>query len=316
MTANRRTCSISWLLAAVLVTPSTAASAAPPVEPTPTPVDEENQKIDRAQELFALGESTFHLGQYNSTIELWEEAYALLPTSMRAERAELQVSLADVHRRAHEKNPDPEHLRAAQRLYTDYLDAVDVDDPARVEIEAELEAVSTELAELEAELARIELAAAAAKAATESARAAGETEAEAALSHYKAERAEDQRRARVGIERKWITGGLLIGIGTVSVGTMVAGLALGADADRRGQEVAPERPVNTFDAAEQRRQLTILLRDGTTYNQIAWTSGIIGGALLISGTMLLVVATLQHERSNTDRHVRLHPGPSGLEVRF
>ena len=110
--------SISLLLAAVLI--------APPVEEIPVPIDEQNQKLGRAQELFALGESTLHLGQYNSTIELWEEAYGLLPTSMLAERAELQVSLADVHRRAYEQNPDPEHLRAAKRLYTDYLDTVDV----------------------------------------------------------------------------------------------------------------------------------------------------------------------------------------------
>ena len=47
-----------------------------------------------------------------------------------------------------------------------------------------------------------------------------------------------------------------------------------------------------------------------------WTTGIIGGALLISGSVLLVIATLQHNRARADSHARLHPGVSGLEVRF
>jgi hypothetical protein len=294
-------------ITAVLWMSSTVASAAPPEQP-PAPVDEAQQRIDRAQELFALGEASLELGQYDSTIALWQEAYDLLPATMEAERAELEISLADVHRRAHEQQPDPEHLRSAKKLYSDHLARLDADHPTRAELEAELAKVETELEAVEAaEAERARLAAEENRRKAEQAEA--QLEAARAAEREMAERANAEALAQLRFRTRIGVGSSLAGIGVVSLGAMVAGLALGADVENRGKaaDANPETPPEEFQK---------LHRNGTTYNQMAWATGVIGGAFLISGAVVVIVAMVERGRTRGNQRAQLRPWMHGLEVQF
>ena len=117
---------------------------------------------------------------------------------------------------------------------------------------------------------------------------------------------QDERRFRLHAG----AGGTLAGLGLVSLGTMAAGLALGDRVDQEGEGLLaadPSSPPEKFQS---------LRRQGTAYNRLAWATGAIGGALLISGTTVVIVAAVRRKLGKKGIRARLYPGAQGLEVRF
>jgi hypothetical protein len=104
-------------------------------------------------------------------------------------------------------------------------------------------------------------------------------------------------------------GGALLGAGAGSAGVMVGALALGQRADERGAALTPGDPYSEYAA----------LRDeGQAWNATATATGIIGGALLVSGAAVLIMAVLERERArqSISKAARLRPRATGLELHF
>jgi hypothetical protein len=104
-------------------------------------------------------------------------------------------------------------------------------------------------------------------------------------------------------------GGALLGAGAGTVGVMVVALALGQNVDKRGALLTAGDPHADYAA----------LRDqGQAWNATATATGIVGGALLVSGAAVLIVAVLERERArqSISPSARLRPRLTGLELKF
>jgi hypothetical protein len=258
-----------------------------------------------ARRLFAEGSAQYELGDCNGAIVLWEQAYELLPL---AQRAQLQVPLANAHVCAYEGDADSEHLRRANVLFGDYLASLDAaDQQTRAEVETLLEQVTATLAELEAEAARREQALAEREAVARE---------EAAKAVVIAQMQEldpwtDEQRRRFRLFNG--VGGSLIGLGAVGLGVMATGLVLGENVDARGSHLTVHDPYSEY--ARLREQ-------GRNYNVLATIGGVVGGALLASGVALIVVAVVERKQARRELErgsVRVGPirlVTAGLELQF
>src|SRR5690606_34503916 len=188
----------------------------------------------------------------------------------------------------------------------DYLAALDAaDQQTRAEVEVLLEQVTSTLAELAAEASRREQELAEREAvAREQAARAVVTEQLKALDPWT-----DEQRRRFRILNG--VGGSLVGLGAVGFGVMAAGLALGENVDVRGSQLTVHDPYSEYARLNQR---------GRSYNAMAATSGAIGGALLVSGVGLIVVAALERKQARLELErggsTRVRPSVAGLELRF
>ncbi|MCA9682043.1 MAG: hypothetical protein KC457_07585 [Myxococcales bacterium] len=302
---------VSCLLSLALLLPTSLLRAAPPPdesdspgENTEEPASEEPASEEPASEvdalaLFAEGEHKFALADYPGAIESWEQAYPLLDP---AQRQELTAMLAEAHKLAYERgNADPEHLHRARDLLQDHLQTLDPGEvEARFSTQALLDELNDEIAVLEAEEeereAEIE-----------------EAEVEAAKAEVTEQLKEldpwtDAERRRYRIYAG--VGGSLVGLGVVFLETMTVAMVLGAQADQRGSDAAGKNNIG---------QVQEIRRQGLAYNRLAWSSGVIGGAALISGTALIVVAISQRQAAMDKlekKMTRLRPTLGGLELRF
>jgi hypothetical protein len=274
------------------------------VAPEPAaPPDATEAPAAEAKRLFAEGSSKYELGDCQGAIELWEQAYELLPLGLRAQ---LQVPLANAHVCAYESDEDPEHLRRAQVLFGDYLAALDaVDQQTRAEVEGLLKQVSDTLAELEAEAERRkqELAEREAIAREEAAKA------ETIQQMQDLDPWTDEQRRRFRIFNG--VGGSLIGLGAAGLGVMATGLVLGENVDVRGSHLTVHDPYSEYAR---------LRETGRDYNVMAAVSGAIGGALLVSGVSMIVVAAVERRRAKLElergKSARIRPTGTGLELQF
>lgn len=299
--ASRRAICLALCLVA---SPGVAASAAPPVDGAPTNEAgardcscEDQLSVDecvlaRAVELNGQGQEKFEAGDYAGAIEVWEEAIILLPESRRVR---LAAPLAYAHARAYEVDGELDHLRAARELFTAHLDNLDASaQKVHEETTSELAAIEAEFARLEAERDR-------------EIRAEEAALREQALA--KAGAANDRRIRRFHNT----VGGTLVGVGGVSMVMMTAGLAYGQSRDRIGAQYATDRNV-------PQSQYDTLLGQGIFANVAAWTTGVIGGALLVSGATLIIVGARKAERSRGEGRDRAQARrlvqPQGLGFRF
>ena len=301
---------MSCLLSLALLLPTSLLRAAPPPDESDSPggnieepaseepaSEEPGNEVD-ALALFAEGQRKFELADYPGAIESWEQAYPLLDP---AQRQELTAMLAEAHKLAYERgNADPEHLHRARDLLQDHLQTLDPGEvEARDSTQALLDELNDEIAVLEAEEeeheAEIE-----------------EAEVEAAKAEVTEQLKEldpwtDAERRRYRIYAG--VGGSLVGLGVVFLETMTVAMVLGAQADQRGADAAAK---NSSQVQEIRKQ-------GLAYNRLAWSTGVIGGAALVSGTALLVVAISQRQAAMDKlekKMTRLRPTLGGLELRF
>jgi hypothetical protein len=261
----------------------------------------DDDPLTRVRKLFALGAAKFDLGDCAGAIEAWEEAYEGSPLELRGQ---LQVPLANAHVCQYEADGDPDHMRRAEVLYRDYLEALDADDEeTRAQTEAMLTDVRAELdrVEAEAKARERELAEREARAREEAAREIVAQQ----LQNLDPYTEEERRRFR----RMTGLGGALLAAGAGSAGVMVVALALGQRVDKRGAALTPGDPYSKYAA----------LRDeGRAWNATATATGIVGGALLASGAAVLIVALLERERArqSISEAARLRPRLTGLELQF
>jgi hypothetical protein len=284
-----------------------ALFVAPGTDAPPDAVEAGSQpELDPAAEarrLFAEGSAKYELGDCKGAIELWEQAYELLSLGLRGQ---LQVPLANAHVCAYEGDEDPEHLRRAQVLFGDYLAALDAaDQQTRTEVEGLLAQVTSTLAEVQAEAERRE------QELDEREAVAREQAAKAVVIEQMQDldpwTDEQRRRFRIfnGV------GGSLIGLGAAGLGVMATGLALGESVDVRGSQLTVHDPYSKYAQ---------LRETGRDYNAMAAVGGALGGALLVSGVSLIVVAAVERKRAKLElersRSTRIRPTGAGLELQF
>ena len=309
--------SLAATLTAALV-PASAAWAAPTASEAPiedaaedAPADEED-RLTRVRELFAEGAAKFELADCAAAIAAWGEAYELAPLELRGQ---LRVPLANAHACQYQADDDPEHMRRAQVLYRDALEALDAaDEDTRLETEALLREVEAELErrEAEAEARERELAEREAQAREQAARELVEQQAAVADPYTE----QEQRRFR----RMSGLGGALLVTGASGLGVMAMAMALGQRADTLGSQLGVGEPYSEYARIRD---------EGRAWNATAITTGVVGGALVASGVAVLVVALLERERARQSpaepsaRHgleprprLRLNAGANGLELRF
>ena len=277
------------------------AGAAPPADAPPT--DEatdqdcdcdEQLSVDecvlaRAIELNGQGQEKFEAGDYDGAIEVWEEAIILLP---EAKRVRLAAPLANAHAKAYEVDGELAHLRKAQELFTAHLENLDAsNEKAREETQAELAAIEAEFARIEAER-------------DQKIRAEEGILREQALADAAADNNKRIRRIYNTV------GGSLLGLGGASMVTLIVALAYGQSRDTLGDTYA-------VDVTIPQSQYDTLLAQGKAANTAAVVTGVVGGALLVSGVTVVVVGALkykQHRGKAARDQARVQP--YGLGFRF
>lgn len=291
--------------------------AAPPADDAPAdePPAIDPEIMARVASLYDDGQNKFDLSDHAAALELWTEAYELLPNEPAYDdnRAFLRLVLANGHKAAYSADEDLAHLRKAEELFVAHLEWLDPsDEVGRFTVETELDEVRATIEAIEDERARQqqELIDAEAKAREDAARQA-EFDRAAELRRKEAE--EQRRKYRTFT----IVGGSLLGLGGASAGVMIAGLALGQGVDRRGDEANTGMPI-----ADEQYQDTYdqLLAQGRSYNRMAVASGVIAGVSSVAGAVLVAVAAVKwkpHEQeAETCIEARLELAPGGLALRF
>ena len=131
------------------------------------------------------------------------------------------------------------------------------------------------------------------------------------LEERKAQLVEEQRRFGVRVK----VGGSVAGLGVASLVMAVVGMGLGEGVNRDGLALEDK-----LDVSEE--EVLVLERRGRAYNQLAVATGAIGGALVISGATVLIMAAVRFRRAKEQAQVpalaraRVAPGILGVEVRF
>ena len=280
--------------AALAALPTRAWAWAPAQQPSQTAqtgeattAPEDDPALAQAEALYREGQGKFETADYDAAIELWTEAYTGVPKEpayMRI-RVLLLYNLATAQERAYEVDQDPRHLRQAQILLSNFersLDAVyDRDDPAQAaEAEKERRRVTERLQEIEARIA-----------------AAEET------SSAQPARA-DQRGHAPGSARPLIvSGGVLAGLGVAGLGLMAGGLVMGT----RANDISGLDPTDTDGRRAQ-------FDRGRLGNTLAIAGGVAGGALLVTGAVLLGVGLHRRARGREGAHAAVVPTLGGLAV--
>jgi hypothetical protein len=80
-----------------------------------SPAAAQQSNTDKAKMLFNAGAAAYSSGQFNAAIQAFDEANRLLP------KPQIGFSLAQAHRRQYFIDKNPEHLRAAIKLFQEYL---------------------------------------------------------------------------------------------------------------------------------------------------------------------------------------------------
>ena len=287
------------LVVCLVAAPGLVASAAPPADETQGEPDchcedaptVEECVLARAIQLNGDGQDLFEAGDYDGAIAVLEEAIILLPES---KRVRLAAPLANAHARAYGVDGDLGHLRAARELYTAHLESLDPSTQQKARGKTE-----DELAAIEAEFTRIET--------ERDEKIRGE---EAALREVAVAEVEHDSKRRIRRIHEAV-GGSLLGLGGLSTIAMSVALWYGEDRDARGDQLA-------LDANIAQSQYDTVLAQGTAANTAAWTTGVIGGALLVAGVTVTVIGELEYkpsaERDRAQARVRIRP--RGLGFRF
>ena len=228
-----------------------------------------------ARDLHARGEESFRRGDYLGAVEALEQVLLLMPDK----EADLRVQLAHAHRTAYAIDHDPEHLHKAHAFFTDQLSSLGPDDPTREDLEALLKEIEAEFTVFEEAEARARLE-----------REKAIRENQILRSQQERAEAESKRKRRIReLYPYYGVGGSLVVVGVGSLTVMTVFLARGAKTDRMGRETA-----GMLHVSKARYQ--DLLREGEIHNRRAMIAGITGGAVVLSGASLLVVAAIRHKR--------------------
>jgi hypothetical protein len=275
---------VAWIVVASLALPSAAFAEEPSVDP----------EVAKAQELYDAGKAKFDTTHYDEAIELWTEAYGIL--SDTPEHAPIKAAiihnLATARERAFEIDKDVTHLRRAVKLMEQYADAIpDLygDGPEAAE---EAKRIADRLADVRAKIDEVEQA-------QPSDEPADEPD-EPRPSTAQGDATPPDPRARAFV----ISGATLVALGVAGIGVMAGGLAIG----KASNDISDLDP----DDLDGRRERFDRGRAG---NVMAYVGGVIGGAALVTGAVLLGLGLERRGGSKTAAAPMLAPGLTGLSLR-
>lgn len=228
--------------------------------------------------LTAEGQARRDAGDAAGAIDRWQQALAALPVTQATahRRAGLVLSIADAREDRFAATGEVRELRAALAAIDGYLAGLD---PTDDENRGAVEQRRAELA------ARVTQVAAPARAASE----------------------DDSNAPQASDRRLWTAGGTVLGLGTLGVVILGAGLGLGVRADRE-LTAAVARPGGDPGREDAK---AAALADGARANDAALAGGVLGGVLVVTGVALLVAAAVRDARARQGRGSRLRAlGPA------
>lgn len=264
-----------------------ARTAAPAAQPTP---------LQRVSELVKSAQARYETADYAEAIELWTQAYDLLPDTPEytAQRNVLAYQIGQACVEAYALDPKLAYLRKADVLLSGYQQSID---PQDTETQTE---IAGRLADIRAKIAEAERLAAEQ---TDREREEAERAREAAAAAKRpdpaieaAKKLEEARLRRVAERdaKKWrrisIAGGVTLAAGASMLAVMGYGLARGAKIDDDGDAAVAS---GTPDPVA----LQNLLDKGLTANRLAVATGILGGALAVTGAALVGAGVVRERRA-------------------
>jgi len=261
------------VLSLVLATP-TVVVAQPPSEDSAKKqgASSRDEVVEEAARLHREGKARFETLDYEGAIELWTQAYAKLPPTdeNREIRNELAYNIATAQEKAYEVDGDVTHLRRAKGLLEHYLEEFK-------HINKPTEAARAEAADVEQRIASLDQA-------IKDAEAGGAGVSPAAAAKQQAR--DDEARIRQIIEndpelrKKYRSGRGMIIAGSITLGLGL--LAIGA--------------LGSIDVDNEKDQA------------VALTLG--GGALVITGAVLLPIGIVRFKRAKREARARIVLVPS------
>lgn len=253
----------------------------------------EQADVAQASQLAQTAQARFETAEFTSAIELWSQAYDLLPDTAEyaAQRGMLTYQMAHACVEAYALDPQLSYLRKAERLFAGYLQTLSDRDPDGV---AEVEKT---LSELRAKIAAIEVAAGEqAPAITDDGAEAEALAHEAAAARLAAQRREEARIAGEVRARRWrrltVAGGVTVGVGVGLLGIMSYGLVRGRRVDAAGEK-------EVLEGGDPGR-LSELLQEGTTANHLAIATGVVGGVLAAAGIVMVSRGVVGERRARSE----------------
>jgi tetratricopeptide (TPR) repeat protein len=277
----------SMCVCVALVFAPVTAPAAPPKDAGDEPPPTDDPELARAKELFDAGVARYTAADYEAAVDLWLQAYALIPPSYenRLILAELIYNVARAQQKWFEIDKDIKHLRQAREILDRYLDEVNELYPPE-QVELEQERIQEQIDELDKRIEEWE---------------AEQKRREAELAERmrpKFDEAADQReekrnKAMIG------AGAGLTALGAGGVGMFVTGLIMAGSAD----ESVGDFPLEADIAARE----TAIAR-GRAGNVLMLTGALAGAVFLAAGAPLLGVG-LSAEKKRKQRRA-----DAGLET--
>jgi tetratricopeptide (TPR) repeat protein len=242
-----------------LQTPAHARRAEPAEEAAPAQSD----ALAEAEALYKKGRTSFETANYLEAIDLWTEAYGIVDDvpENAAIKAALIYNIAAAQEKAYDIDADIRHLRQAAVLMERYATNVPVLYGDGPEGTGELEKVQARLAEVRSRIAEAEAA-------------QPEPEADPEPDPGAEPDPEPQPEPDPKAKPFIIAGAVTAGLGVAGLGLMAGGLAMGSSAN----DVDPDQSID-----DRRSQFD----RGRTGNTLAYVGGIAGGALLVTGAVLI-----------------------------
>lgn len=246
----------------MMVAAAPAEAAPPTAVPSATPAEDSEDPLVRARALYDSGEARFATADFLGAIEDWTEAFKIVPDSTDAARikALLIYNIATARERAHEVTGDVAHLRQAKILLEDYAASI----PA---LFGDTPAAADERGKVTERLNTI----------TRAIEAADRSKRKDRNNGPRDDRPDDPSKQGPGNRKALIGAGaaaLVLGVG--GLGMMAGGLAMGKNANDLG-DLDPEDIEGRRDQFDR----------GRTGNTLAIAGGVVGGALTITGAVLV-----------------------------
>lgn len=280
--------STAVLLAAALLGGSPgAALAAPPKDPDPS-VD----PLTDAQRLYDRGKAKFETADYADAIELWTDAYAIVPETPESNQIKVLLiyNIATAREKQFEVSRDPAELRQATILLESFEDSIVALYGEGPQAEAERAKVQERRAAIEVRLREAEAAEARDDEGTEPTTAPEPT--------TRPEPTTPDDRGRTPRGRGLVIGGAVAaGLGVGGLGLMAAGLGVGA----RANDISDLEPTDLDDRRDR-------FDRGRTGNTLAIAGGVAGGVLLVTGAVLLGIG-VPRMKAGKRASVALVPAP-------
>jgi hypothetical protein len=269
-TMARHACTRGSAIAATVLSAALTIVGVPALAGPPEPVPSVgpgagDAATERARELYGRGRAKYETFDYLGAIELWTDAYDMLPDGEQYSeiRGKLMFNIAAARLEAYDIDDKVSHLRQAQRLMDIYVASLgDADGDEAAEARQWQERIGYRLADAERSAAMR--------------RAQGRARAELAPTKVDVRAA---KRARA----LTIAGASVLAVGVAALGAMGGGLGWGArlEADaRHDADARPPPPAGQFDG---------VLARGRTANGLAIGGAVVAGVAITAGVVMLAL---------------------------